>query len=377
MNMSCSVNLDLLNSTTLFFYVYRPYELVLFKFVIPCIILVGIISNTTFIWTVIRVSSLHTSTFMYLFGLACTDLFTLVGDGMNLANNLLNSPVRFGNIPMLRGIAAILKWFSFISSISFVTLVSLERYLAICHPLKYRLIKGTKRTIKLSLMTIVLSLGITSTIVVQNFGTPLVVCIVWPADDQFNVYPHQITTFTAIGDLSLLYYKITNIAYALFYLFLLTSTCYMYTRILITLRKRKHNKVLQLSTELERNINQIATMVITNGLVFFLCSTIIIIFMTCATLDLFGVRFLDRYQVDVLERVQDIFILVNASVNPLIFLTNRGYRSAVSTAIMKHGFRRHFGNKANNGHISMKHIGGNMVNTDMYSKTVDNSVLLQ
>ncbi|XP_072025201.1 kappa-type opioid receptor-like [Amphiura filiformis] len=333
MNMSCSFIIDLQNSTTLFPYVYLPYELVLFKFVMPWIILIGITSNSTFIWTVIRVSSLHTSTFIYLFGLACTDLFTLVGFGMSITNALL-SPVRFGNTPTLQGITEILKLFSFITSTFFVTLVSLERYLAICHPLQYRLIKGTKRTIKLSLITILLSVGITSTTAVQNFGTRSVWCFVWPSDVHFNNYPREITMMTANFDLSLLYYKITTLAYVTINVLLLTSNCYMYTMILITFRRRKQNKQLQLSAELERNIHQIATMVITNGLVFFSCTSILIARMAYSALYLFGVRFLNQYQITGFERVLDFFVISNASVNPLIyFITNQSYRRALMASI--------------------------------------------
>ena len=51
-------------------------------------------------------------------------------------------------------VAEIIRWFSFLTSMWFVTLVSLERYLAICHPMKHRLLKGTKRTIKFCLLGI-------------------------------------------------------------------------------------------------------------------------------------------------------------------------------------------------------------------------------
>ncbi len=146
MNSSCSSTINLQNSSIFYQYVsYQPYELVLYKFVMPCIILVGLTGNVTFIWTVIRVSSLHASTFIYLFSLAWSDLFTLVGYGIYPINGFLN-PLRFGKRTLVKGIAETISWLSFITSIWLVTFVSLEHYLALCHPIKHRLLKGTKRT---------------------------------------------------------------------------------------------------------------------------------------------------------------------------------------------------------------------------------------
>ena len=70
------------NATTLFPYIYGPNDDGTFLIVImTCIIFVGLIWNIrpTFIWTVIWVPSLHTSTYIYLTSLACTDLFNLIG----------------------------------------------------------------------------------------------------------------------------------------------------------------------------------------------------------------------------------------------------------------------------------------------------------
>ncbi len=127
MNTTCSSTINLQNSTIFDQYIsYQPYELVLYKFVMPCIILVGLTGNVMFIWTVIRVSSLHTSTFIYLFSLAWSDLFTLVGFGIYLTNGFL-SPLRFGKGTLVKGIAETMWWLSSITSIWLVTFVSLER----------------------------------------------------------------------------------------------------------------------------------------------------------------------------------------------------------------------------------------------------------
>ncbi len=361
MNTSCSFTINLQNSSILSQHVlYQPYELVLYQIVMPCIIVVGLTGNVSFIWTVIRVSSLHTSTFIYLFSLAWSDLFTLVGFGIYITNGFL-SPLRFGKGTLVEGIAETMWWFSFITSIWFVTFVTLERYLAICHPIKHRLLKGTNRTIQFCLLSVVLSLVLTCTIVVQGIGKTSIWCLVWPSDDQFLNYPITITVFSGILDHRYLDFNIfLAISYIIIDMLILFMNCYMYASILITLHRRKYNKALQMSVELDKNIRQISTMVTANGIVFFLCSAVFNALMAYSVINMFGVRLLTQLQVDAFEHVRYIFILINASVNPLIyFITNPNYRRALKASVMKwrrdyvrrsNGMKSNLTNQAPRGH---------------------------
>ncbi len=336
MNSTCSFTINLQNSTILYQYVlYQSYELVLYKVFIPCIILVGLTGNVMFIWTVIRVSSLHTATFIYLFTLAWSDLFTLMGFVIFLTDCFLISPLRFGIGSLMHDVAQIIRWFSFITSTWFITLVSLERYLAICYPMKHRLLKGTKRAIKFCLLSMALSLGIATTIVLQHVGKTSIWCFVWPSDDKFENYPSAITAFSGILDSFNNVTIFLHISYIVVELFILYMNCYMYSIILITLYRRKHNTALQMSVELDRNIQQISTMVIANGIVFFLCNTVLNALLLYTVMDMLGLRLLTQHEIDAFEHVQNIFILINASVNPLIyFIINPSYRRALKASIL-------------------------------------------
>ena len=314
----------------------EPYELILFKFVMPCIILVGLTGNVMFIWTVIRVSSLHTSTFIYLFTLAWSDLFTLISFVIYLINGFL-SLLRFGKYSFTFIVVEKICWFSFLTSKWLVTLVSLERYLAICQPIKYRQFKGTKRTKKCCLLSVILSLVLTSTIIVRNGGKTSIMCLVWPTDAQFKNYPRIITVYSGILDHRYQNIKIfLDILYVLIELFTLFVNCYMYSKILTLLYRRKYNTALQISKEFDKNIQQISTMVIANGIVFLLCSTLFNTLMVLSAVSGIGLKLLPRQQQNVFEHVQFILILVNASVNPLIyFITNPSYRRALKASVMK------------------------------------------
>ena len=149
MNSTCQLTFDLRNRSSLLPFVYLPNELILFEIVWPCIILFGFTGNVMFIWTVRHTPSLHTSTFLFLASLAITDSCVLISVGLDFILDFLMTPIRHGDKFIIKIMCFFTTWFCFMSSLFFVTLVSIERYLAICHPIKHHLLKGTKRTIKL------------------------------------------------------------------------------------------------------------------------------------------------------------------------------------------------------------------------------------
>ncbi len=164
----------------------------------------------------------------------------------------------------------------------------------------------------------------------QNLGTTSTWCLVWPLEEKFENYPRAITVSSGILDQN---YQDIYIFFAILYVFLNLNTlflnCYMYMRILVTLHSRRYNKTLQMSVEFDKNIQQISTMVTANGIVFFSCSTIFNALMTYHAMSLFGVVVLSEYRQIMFKHIQNSMILINASVNPLIYLiTNPSYRRA-------------------------------------------------
>ncbi len=331
MNSSCSFTADLRNSSGLFNYIYRPYELILYTFVVPFIICIGFVGNASFIWTVVRVSSLHTSTFIALCILAFADLFMLFGIGGINIYNIVISPIRYVGSPVVYNVGNTIIWFSFFVSEGLVSLVTVERYFAICHPIKHHLIKGASRTIKLSLIIIASSLPLTGIMMTPTLlKTGFMSCFIWPLEKQFKDYPRQISMITPMFELPLLLNGVTNLIHCICYLVIFIFNCYMYWKILITLRKRKDSKKLQISANFERNIQQISKMVIINGMVYFLYSTILTIYFIMVTFD-FGHEAFMRFVC-----IRDIVMLLNASSNPVIyFMTNSSYRRAFRASLIK------------------------------------------
>ncbi len=128
--------------------------------------------------------------------------------------------------------------------------------------------------------------------------------------------------------------RVTNTIYLTGYQVLFIFNCYLYWKILTTLRRRKHNKELQISANFERNIQQITIMVIINGMVYFLYYTIFQVNMIIGTIASFDIA--DFYEWVRFGFIRDIAMVLNASSNPVIyFITNSRYRQAYKTSIMK------------------------------------------
>ena len=273
--------------------------------------------------TVVKTPSLHSSTYIFLACLACSDCIIL-GTRLDDITQILfdYTATNASNI-----VKRCLSNLCFLLSSGFVILTSAERFLAICHPLKHHKLKETKRTTKLIAIVFMIS-----AVVFSTFYVPLVLshsktqfCVIWPENYKFREYPHQILipkpeTWRSIYD------KILYMSFGLIYFVILASVSYMYVKILATLGKRKRNTNLQMSAEFQKHIEQVSVMVIVNGVVYFSLMSILITYLI-----LFSLSYTEPWQMAGYVSIT-ISYTVNASINPLLyFLTNERYRSAVKT----------------------------------------------
>ena len=214
----------------------------------------------------------------------------------------------------------------------------MERFFAICHPLRHHLLKGTKRTIKLICMVFIGSFVFMGTSLPMFIGVT-VICIVWPLNNKFTRgYPQSIELLSVyeISSESAVFRASQTLAVVVI-VFALLVNCYLYIRILQALRKRKCDKTLQSSAGLERNIRQASVMVIANGTVFYLCFIVFLATMSIRLMLSFNLEITNVYNVVILTHVNYTVVLINASINPLIyFITNNSYRHAFKNTLWMH-----------------------------------------
>ncbi len=328
MNTTCETTIDLQNKTSLIVFVHQPAEVILFKIIWPCIIFAGIIFSILFIWSVIRISSLHTSTYIILTSLACADIGVLISLGMTHLPGVFTTPVRYAKFDTFEIPFFMLTWFCYTSSLGFVTLVSLERYLAICHPIRHHLLKGLKRTFKLICLVLLFASGLTLT-TIHYLVSYSSACVLWPKDLVYSNYPRIIHLSSLHCQQNEIISIIIDILCSLTTILCALMNYFIYIRVLQELMTRKRSTTLPTSAELEKSIRQASIMVIVNGSVFGLLS--IVVSITFSINALYSVLTVFEENHCVLFRdICFTCMLVNASINPLIYFTvNQRYRHAV------------------------------------------------
>ena len=304
--------------------VYTSHEWIIYFLLWPCIIFIGFCSNLTFIWTVIQTPTLQTNTYKYLVSLAVTDLFTLVSVGIPDATYFAITPLR--DRPFVFNFIIM---FFFLCSIGTITLVFLERFLAVCHPIKHRLLKGTKRTNTLICLTWLFASGyillMYLTIDSQTF------CVIWPERIKYKTFPSY---FHAPNASDVFYYVFTP-TYCLLYVSLLIFNSYLYIRIYLVMRTRTTQN-LNSSADVETQFRQVVVMLIVNGIVFFVCCLGQIQQMTTVVVARILGKMIEIPYTTILWIVANILFGVNSSINPIIYLTiNKTYRDAFKMVFIK------------------------------------------
>ena len=134
-------------------FLYSKTDKVMITIVFPFIVTLGLLANTAFLFTLVRVREMRTLTNFYLANLAFADLFFVIVTAVNHFYKYTWSPDFQRGVPWTSAVgcgaisAAI--YMPFIASICLVTLVSFERFLAICFPLKHRMMNNKSRTVKM------------------------------------------------------------------------------------------------------------------------------------------------------------------------------------------------------------------------------------
>ena len=227
-------------------------------------------------------------------------------------------------------------YLTYFASILLITLATMEKYYGICHPFKHRLVTGKGRTIRIIIFSW-FSGALLSALVVLRYAQVQTRCVMYPDEVKYTYYPKHIQLCVSISETLLVFSEaVTVIPFFL----ALIGNVYMYGRIIYTLSHRavtdkdKAENSMQIVQSQIRN--QVARILIINGLVFFCCQfpyrlLSINLFVQEAT----GQGFLSLGQYGILAVIARCLVLVNSCANPFVYL--------MSSANYRQGFRQAFG----------------------------------
>ena len=308
---------------------YTPtHERMLLLGVFTVLIVIGLLGNIGVIFVIFKLNYMRNLTNFYLGNLAAADLCFITVMAVQYVWPQSKSPVKF-DVPYRSSFGCIMSTFvtylSVFTSFAFVTLVTVERYFAICKPLQFRRISGKNRSIKLILGT---WLGCSLLAGPYFFWLPSLdaTCIKWPNETTFISLPSKIYTCTSIYEwITPVVYYVQVIVFwpALFFNIILS------VKIISALSQRNSlAKSNQQQTDIIRN--QVARMLITNNVVFFLLhGPYHVMNVINISEEHLGYDLINSYASDVMFWVGQVSAVANSAVNPIIYnVTNPRYREA-------------------------------------------------
>ncbi|XP_072043042.1 type-1 angiotensin II receptor B-like [Amphiura filiformis] len=318
---------------------YSTTDKIMISKVFPIIIVIGILGNSAFLLTLIRVRQMRTLINFYLANLAFADLCLVIVTTANYFYRFIWSSEFMSGTPWKYApscaILAIATYVPYFASICLVTLVSIERFLAICFPLKHRMMNNKSRTIKMVFVTWLIAFALAAIVAPQS-SVFYRFCIVWPVKWQHRLP----AVFSRCYSVKTEFFDISSVAQFVPFIIALLLNTTLYFLIVRRLSQRDvrdtHNMGdNQAQNQAQKVRNAVARMLVINGIAFFLCLTPFQFYnVYYLAVRNTNVMVLDDRHVYIIAWVGRCFTVFNSAINPFIYsATNARYRQAFITAI--------------------------------------------
>ena len=314
-------------------FLYSTQETILIIGVIPVLLAIGFIGNVGFLLVLLRLDYMRTLTNLYLGNLAIADLSFISAMAVRYIWGFIKSPVD-ESVPYNSSLGCIVRYFvvytSGFSSSAFVTLVTVERYFAICWPLKHLKVSDKTRSIKLVIVTWTVCALFAGTFT-QFVAIKDSSCVKWPEDERFDSFPTQIHFCTPLLPwMSILYaYYVQAIP---FWTSLVINTvmCIGIVRKLGRRMQSENSEQSSQSTNRDTVRNQVATMLIVNNVAFFLLLGPFQVHNIITIIEYhLGYYLISDYQYYTFLWLGRVATVANSAINPIIYSsTNSRYREA-------------------------------------------------
>ncbi|XP_033628515.1 kappa-type opioid receptor-like [Asterias rubens] len=255
-------------------WIFRPEDRTIITIFIPIIWGLGVIINCTFLFMIYRIPKLRTETNVYLTHLALADLLYLNLFSAYDIWRYVASPVA-DNVPFTTSTGCLCFIIAinmgYFAAMALVTMVSFERYLSLCHPIKHLKIRGRRRTKRMVAFCWLVGFVFAVTSAPERACLNKL-CLQWPESEDHQGYPH---TRASCDPVTPWVESVTQPLLNVPWLIAMVANIFMYVRIVQMLHRRKssHNGKFDHHQTAMKLRNQVAKMLIVNGAVFFVCQT--------------------------------------------------------------------------------------------------------
>ena len=343
-------------------WLHTSIHIIVFTYLVPFVVTTGLIGNGAFLFMVARLSRMKTIVNFFLVNLAVTDIMFLATTPTVLTYAFFSTPVNY-RLPFTTDASCIVWYFigylSHYCSVSIITLISVERFYAICHPFKHRKMQSKGHTFKA--IVIVYSISIFLTIVTLLKRMKLVeICLQWPDDTKYANLPLVFRFCGPLGGLQELVVT-TEILYSIIFFLGAFINGYFYTQIIVALNSR--SKVTRSnSTKAILVRNQVARALVINGILFFVTQAPMRINDINEILEaLDKPQLLTPTQKATCLSFSVLFLFLNSAMNPYVY--------AFGSSTYRKGFWDAFGLKCRVNKILQKHENGSIQSLSVISGT--------
>ncbi|XP_072046882.1 somatostatin receptor type 5-like [Amphiura filiformis] len=330
MAANCSLNssdVTYFNATDLQSIKRSPEDRFFVSILLPAIAICGLFINAAFVYVVYKVPGMRTITNLYLVQLSISDMGTAFFLTFESVHAYLLSPEY--NLKQIPGIGcsfyALGIYVFYLSGVNFIFIVTIERYFAICRPMKHRMFRGTSRARDTSIVCWIIGLMMASPLLVPF--NEITICAENP--DASTAHDTWLVFQTCEPACIWCYYFVITFDTAQFWtVFIINVT--IYVAVITKLRKRASNTNLPVSSTTQQVSKDVTLMLIVNGIAFFILLGPCEAWNIAQLINKYaGVSIISTEILPVLFWLSRICTSMNFVINPLIYAgTNRRYRRA-------------------------------------------------
>ena len=305
---------------------------------IPLLVFIGISANGIFLYTVARIPDMHTHANIFLTSLAIIDIIILLYAIIINTSLYITSELKV-NFQYFQTSVGCICFYFFGYTLTYgetfnVTLVALEQFFAVCHPLRNRV--NRIRNFKILAVIGLLAAIISGSLRTMSRSKIQVLCLIWPNELgqlRTNVYKTCVSAsrgWSIFGEL----YPLSV------YTILLIVNTLAYYKIIKKINSRPINENNLQAMAKSRQAclqKQVARMLAIHAVVFFLSYFFSRVVNPVVTLmSVFGIEYFSRKQASSLDTISRTLLLVNSAANPFIYgVSSQQYREAFFKAFRR------------------------------------------
>ena len=251
-------------------WLYNYFDAFIYIIFLPIVAVLGLAGNGAFLFMISRLSRMKTMVNLFLVNLAVNDIVFLTCLTVYCIAMYPSSPLSlrhpFDNTQSCL-IVSLVLFFAYYCSISIVTLVSVERFYAVCHPLRQLKMQNKHHAFKALSVAYLIAI-ILSIITSLRRSQITEFCLKWPQNGQYKNMPNVSRYCGPIGGIKEVKAAMEILFSVLFFLAAFVNGI-LYTKIIFTLRSR--SLIQNSSKECNALVrSQVTRSLVINGILFFL-----------------------------------------------------------------------------------------------------------